>query len=381
MLWNRGLARVLPTIVGKVLVRLPTGVVADHPTNLRLAEVRVPRAMDQVPAAAEYGDIGQAHGPCDALCQGTTLFVMWPTVRGVRDCMSLTKALADANRVRMLLALRRGELWACQLTRLFGRTPSTMSKQLAILYPHLARAIRCVGYRPRAVRLRDAECVVTAVTVGNDELHGRTCRRAPDRQAQVWRFVQRRTDAPATANGLPVSPRAAGPAAKPAPARARSGIAFDSSRNPIARQGAPQHDGARRGKSGCHAAWELARLEQVQHMVEFLGGGPASQAEAHGAETDGFGHAHRLQDGREFVASAVEDEARRQHCLRRLRQLKERLGRPPACSRSTEQPATHGPSGTDHLASLSTDWRVTPQHTGGRRNAVFADDHAGPEAR
>lgn len=52
----------------------------------------------------------------------------------MREFMSLTKALADPNRVRMILALRGGELCACQLTELFGLAPSTMSKHLAILY-------------------------------------------------------------------------------------------------------------------------------------------------------------------------------------------------------------------------------------------------------
>ncbi len=48
--------------------------------------------------------------------------------------MNLTKALADANRVRMVLVLRKGELCACQITELFGLAPSTMSKHLSILY-------------------------------------------------------------------------------------------------------------------------------------------------------------------------------------------------------------------------------------------------------
>lgn len=52
----------------------------------------------------------------------------------MREFMSLSKALADANRVRMVLALRKGELCACQLTELFGLAPSTMSKHLSILY-------------------------------------------------------------------------------------------------------------------------------------------------------------------------------------------------------------------------------------------------------
>jgi ArsR family transcriptional regulator, arsenate/arsenite/antimonite-responsive transcriptional repressor len=52
----------------------------------------------------------------------------------MREFMNICKALADANRVRMVLALRGQELCACQLTELFGLAPSTMSKHLSILY-------------------------------------------------------------------------------------------------------------------------------------------------------------------------------------------------------------------------------------------------------
>jgi ArsR family transcriptional regulator, arsenate/arsenite/antimonite-responsive transcriptional repressor len=52
----------------------------------------------------------------------------------MREFMNLSKALADANRVRLVLVLRHGELCACQLTELFGLAPSTMSKHLSILY-------------------------------------------------------------------------------------------------------------------------------------------------------------------------------------------------------------------------------------------------------
>jgi DNA-binding transcriptional ArsR family regulator len=52
----------------------------------------------------------------------------------MREFMNINKALADANRVRMVLVLRDGELCACQLTELFGLAPSTMSKHLSILY-------------------------------------------------------------------------------------------------------------------------------------------------------------------------------------------------------------------------------------------------------
>jgi len=54
--------------------------------------------------------------------------------------MAVTKALSDPSRVRMLLALRRGELCVCQITELFGFAPSTVSKHLSIL--HRAGLIR-----------------------------------------------------------------------------------------------------------------------------------------------------------------------------------------------------------------------------------------------
>ena len=52
----------------------------------------------------------------------------------MREFMNITKALADENRVRMLLALRPGELCVCQITELFGLAPSTVSKHLSILF-------------------------------------------------------------------------------------------------------------------------------------------------------------------------------------------------------------------------------------------------------
>ena len=48
--------------------------------------------------------------------------------------MNLTKALADENRVRIVMALRGGELCVCQITELFGLAPSTISKHLSILH-------------------------------------------------------------------------------------------------------------------------------------------------------------------------------------------------------------------------------------------------------
>lgn len=69
----------------------------------------------------------------EGVCGALTYFDMWRNIMHVREFMNMSKALADANRVRVLLALRRGELCACQLTELFGLAPSTMSKHLSIL--------------------------------------------------------------------------------------------------------------------------------------------------------------------------------------------------------------------------------------------------------
>jgi DNA-binding transcriptional ArsR family regulator len=52
----------------------------------------------------------------------------------MREFMAITKALSDPGRVRVLLALRRGELCVCQITELFGLAPSTISKHLSVLH-------------------------------------------------------------------------------------------------------------------------------------------------------------------------------------------------------------------------------------------------------
>jgi DNA-binding transcriptional ArsR family regulator len=52
----------------------------------------------------------------------------------MRPFIKITKALADENRIRALLALHHGELCVCQVTELLGLAPSTMSKHLSILY-------------------------------------------------------------------------------------------------------------------------------------------------------------------------------------------------------------------------------------------------------
>jgi ArsR family transcriptional regulator len=51
----------------------------------------------------------------------------------MRELIHITKALADPNRVRILLALSGEELCVCQIVELFQLASSTISKHLSIL--------------------------------------------------------------------------------------------------------------------------------------------------------------------------------------------------------------------------------------------------------
>ncbi|MGD9017296.1 MAG: metalloregulator ArsR/SmtB family transcription factor [Desulfobacterales bacterium] len=51
----------------------------------------------------------------------------------MREFMTITKALADENRVRILMALRGRELCVCQIIDLIALAPSTVSKHLSLL--------------------------------------------------------------------------------------------------------------------------------------------------------------------------------------------------------------------------------------------------------
>ena len=51
----------------------------------------------------------------------------------VRTTLRITKALADLQRVRILMMLRPGELCVCQILEVLALAPSTVSKHLSIL--------------------------------------------------------------------------------------------------------------------------------------------------------------------------------------------------------------------------------------------------------
>jgi ArsR family transcriptional regulator len=51
----------------------------------------------------------------------------------MREVLDVTKALADGNRLRVLMALGSGELCVCQIVELLRLAPSTTSKHMSIL--------------------------------------------------------------------------------------------------------------------------------------------------------------------------------------------------------------------------------------------------------
>jgi ArsR family transcriptional regulator, arsenate/arsenite/antimonite-responsive transcriptional repressor len=57
----------------------------------------------------------------------------------MRDLIAVIKALADENRVRVLLAVQGRELCVCQIVELLGLAQSTVSKHLSVL--HQARLV------------------------------------------------------------------------------------------------------------------------------------------------------------------------------------------------------------------------------------------------
>ena len=59
--------------------------------------------------------------------------VLYLGVTFMRDLMAVIKALADENRVRILMALAPEELCVCQIVELLGLAPSTVSKHITIL--------------------------------------------------------------------------------------------------------------------------------------------------------------------------------------------------------------------------------------------------------
>ena len=95
----------------------------------------------------------------------------------MRGLMAVIKALADENRVRVLLAVQGRELCVCQIVELLGLAQSTVSKHLSIL--HQARLVdtrkegRWMFYRAAdadsPVEAREIAAVVSRLLAHNPE--------------------------------------------------------------------------------------------------------------------------------------------------------------------------------------------------------------------
>ncbi len=51
----------------------------------------------------------------------------------MREILAITKALSDETRLRALMAVKDGELCLCQIIRVLGLSPATVSKHMDIL--------------------------------------------------------------------------------------------------------------------------------------------------------------------------------------------------------------------------------------------------------
>src|SRR3972149_9935915 len=89
-----------------------------------------PEAVDYIAASPIVLTLLVARDKNRCLKQTCSSYTLGDTMR---DFMAVTKALADENRVRLLLALRKRELCLCQLIELVQLAPSTVSKHMSIL--------------------------------------------------------------------------------------------------------------------------------------------------------------------------------------------------------------------------------------------------------
>ncbi len=93
----------------------------------------------------------------------------------MRGLMAVLRALADENRLRILLAVQERELCVCQIVELLGLAQSTVSKHLSIL--HHARLVewrkdgRWIFYRAAdedsVVEARETAALVCRLLAGS----------------------------------------------------------------------------------------------------------------------------------------------------------------------------------------------------------------------
>lgn len=52
----------------------------------------------------------------------------------LKECLHIAKALADKNRLRIIMFLREGELCVCKIIQMLELAPSTVSKHMSVLH-------------------------------------------------------------------------------------------------------------------------------------------------------------------------------------------------------------------------------------------------------
>lgn len=108
----------------------------------------------------------------------------------MREVVAVAKALGDPSRMRILLALRQGELCVCQLVSLLELAPSTVSKHVGVLRQaglvESRKNGRWVFYRRAG---RDAPAAVRSVLAWLDASasQGDTARRDAARLQEILR--------------------------------------------------------------------------------------------------------------------------------------------------------------------------------------------------
>ena len=109
---------------------------------------------------------------------------------GLRQTLSVTKALSDENRLRALVAVKDGELCLCQIIPVLGLSPATVSKHMDTLERAGLVARRRQG-KWRYYRLADdaAQPAARALTWILEELRGD---RRIESDARKIRRVRRR---------------------------------------------------------------------------------------------------------------------------------------------------------------------------------------------
>ena len=98
----------------------------------------------------------------------------------MQQLIRISKALSDATRLRILLALEGRELCVCEIVALIGLAPSTISKHLALLseaglvrsrklgrWVHFSRADSAGGAPPPPPAVREALAWASAALQGD----------------------------------------------------------------------------------------------------------------------------------------------------------------------------------------------------------------------